>query len=322
MTILNVCIAFAVFVSVALLVEGLCIWWNARFSLRARRLARRLRGDTAAGEAEVTLRKRRRLSDMPRVERFLSAFKTADRMERLLEQAGSTMTVARFFLISGAIFLVLAAAMGLTAIPRPAGMTAGLAAGAMPLILLLRRRTRRLATMEQQLPEALELMSRALRAGHALPTAIKIVADEMPEPLAGQFRIVHDEVTYGIPMQEALKNLAGRIPGSDVGYFVVATLIQREVGGNLTELLEVIARIIRERLKLAAQVRVFSAEGRLSAWILCLLPFLLGGVLYLVNPTFMEPLWKDDAGIRMLGTVAALMAAGVLWMRSIIRIRV
>lgn len=322
MDILHISAAIAVFISVALLIEGIYLWWNAVCSQGARRLARRLRDDRAQAPAEVTLQKRRRLSNHARVERFLGTFKAADGMASLLEQAGSPLTVARFFLLCGAVFMGVVAVLGLKGASPAASIPAGLLAGTVPLLLVLRRRASRLATIEQQLPEALELMSRALRAGHALPTAIKIVADEMPEPLAGQFRIVHDEVTYGITMQEALKGLSSRIPGSDVGYFVVATLIQREVGGNLTQLLDVIARIVRERLKLAGQVKVYSAEGRLSAWILGLLPFALGAVLYLVNPTFLEPLWQDAAGLKMLVIVAALMGIGVLWMRSVIRIRV
>lgn len=322
MDILHISAAIAVFISVALLIEGIYLWWNAVCSQGARRLARRLRDDRAQAPAEVTLQKRRRLSNDARVERFLGAFKMADGVARLLEQAGSPLTVARFFLLCGAVFAGVVAVLALKGASPAASIPAGLLAGAAPFFLVLRRRSRRLAEMEQQLPEALELMSRALRAGHALPTAIKMVADEMPEPLAGQFRIVHDEVTYGITMQEALKGLSGRIPGSDIGYFVVATLIQREVGGNLTQLLDVIARIVRERLKLAAQVKVYSAEGRLSAWILGMLPFALGAVLYLVNPTFLDPLWNDAAGFKMLIIVAAMMGIGVLWMRSVIRIRV
>jgi len=322
MDILYISAAFAVFISAALLIEGLYLWWSASCSQGARRLARRLREDRGEAPAEVTLQKRRRLSGNARLERLLGNFKAAEGLERLLEKAGSPMTVARFLLLCAAAFIGAVLLLGLRGASPLLSIPAGLAAGAAPFFLLLRRRRRRLATMEEQLPEALELMGRALRAGHALPTAIKMVADEMPEPLAGQFRMVHDEVTYGITMQEALKGLSNRIPGSDVGYFVVATLIQREVGGNLTQLLDVIAMIVRARLKLAAQVKVYSAEGRLSAWILGLLPFGLGAVLYLVNPNFLAPLWKDPAGIRMIAVVAALMGIGVLWMRSVIRIRV
>lgn len=322
MDILYIAVAFAVFISVALLTEGLYLWWNAHYSREARTLSRRLRQDKAAVPAEVTLRKQRQLSKLPQVERFLGTFKTASHMAGLLEQSGSSMTVVRFVLASGAVFTLVVAALGMNGLPFLVSIPAGLAAAGIPLLMVLRRRSRRLATMEQQLPEALELMSRALRAGHAVPTTIKIVADEMPEPLAGQFRIVHDEVTYGLPVQEALRNLSCRIPGGDVAYFVVATLIQREVGGNLTEILDVIAAIIRQRHKLLAQVQVYSAEGRLSAWILSLLPIALGAVLYLINPTFMEPLLKDAAGIKMLIAVAVLMVVGIFWMRSVIRIRV
>lgn len=322
MDILYIAVAFAVFISAALLTEGLYLWWNAHYSRQARTLSRRLRQDKIAVPAEVTLRKQRQLSKLPQVERFLGSFKSASYMARLLEQAGSSMTVVRFVLVSIVLFMLVVAALHMKGLPFVISVPAGIVAGAVPFLMVLRRRSSRLATMEQQLPEALELMSRALRAGHAVPTAIKMVADEMPEPLAGQFRIVHDEVTYGLPVQEALKNLSVRIPGGDVAYFVVATLIQREVGGNLTEILDVIAGIIRQRHKLLAQVQVYSAEGRLSAWILSLLPVALGAVLYLINPTFMEPLLKDATGIKMLVAVAVLMVVGIFWMRSVIRIRV
>jgi tight adherence protein B len=123
-------------------------------------------------------------------------------------------------------------------------------------------------------------------------------------------------------MQESLKNLATRVPGTDVGYFVVAVLIQRETGGNLTELLHNIATIVRERLKLFGQIKVFSAEGRLSAWILALLPVGLAGVLQIVNPEFIGLLWTDEIGRKMLSMVGVLMIAGAIWMRQIIRIHV
>src|SRR5207245_2988014 len=137
-----------------------------------------------------------------------------------------------------------------------------------PKCAVLCLRQRRLRRIDEQLPDALDLLSRALLAGHAFPSAIQMVADEISEPIAGEFRIVFDEVNYGVSMPDALNNLSARIPGTDVGYFVVAVLIQRETGGNLTELLGNIATIVRERLKLFGRIKVFSAEGRLSAWIL------------------------------------------------------
>ncbi|MGH8809370.1 MAG: type II secretion system F family protein, partial [Noviherbaspirillum sp.] len=131
-----------------------------------------------------------------------------------------------------------------------------------------------------------------------------------------------DEVNFGVSMQEALNNLSGRVPGTDVGFFVVAVLIQRETGGNLTELLGNISRIVRERLKLTGQIRVFSAEGRLSAWILGILPFGLAALLQTINPKFMSLLWTDPLGQKMLAVVGVLMVIGIFWMRKIVRVRV
>ncbi|HEY9445740.1 MAG TPA: type II secretion system F family protein, partial [Burkholderiales bacterium] len=137
-----------------------------------------------------------------------------------------------------------------------------------------------------------------------------------------EFKALFDEVNYGASMQEALLNLAGRIPSTDVRYLVIAVLIQRETGGNLAELLNNIGGIIRARLKLFGAIRVLSAEGRLSAWILSMLPFAAALLIQLVNPRFMSVLWTDPAGTKMIGAALTMMAFGVLWMRRIIRIRV
>src|SRR5450830_178393 len=174
----------------------------------------------------------------------------------------------------------------------------------------------------QQLPDALELMSRALRAGHAFPTALKMVGEEMNAPLGDEFRIAFDEVNFGIAMPDALMNLATRVPSTDVRYFVIAVLIQRETGGNLSELLDSIARIIRERMKLLGQVRVLSAEARLSAWILSLLPFAAAAVIQLTNPTFLDLLYHDPSGQKMLAGALVLMLIGIGIMRKIIHIHV
>jgi hypothetical protein len=146
------------------------------------------------------------------------------------------------------------------------------------------------------LPDAIDLMGRALRAGHAFPTALKMVGDEMAEPVGAEFRTLFDETNYGVSMQNALLNLVARVPSTDLQYFVVAVLIQRETGGNLAELLDNISAIVRDRLKLMGQIRTLSAEGRLSAWILGLLPFATAALINLVNPGFMKVLWEDPIG--------------------------
>jgi tight adherence protein B len=184
------------------------------------------------------------------------------------------------------------------------------------------RRDVRIRLFEKQIPEALDLMGRAMRAGHAFPTAVQMVADEMAEPIGQEFRTLFDEMNYGVPQQDALLRLAERVPVADLGYFVVAVMIQRESGGNLAELLDNIASIVRARLKLLGEVRTLSAEGRLSAQILIALPFVTGALINIVTPKFMEILWTDPAGMRLVGVALFMMVLGVVWMRKTIRIRV
>ena len=149
-----------------------------------------------------------------------------------------------------------------------------------------------------------------------------MVSDEFSEPMGGEFRITFDEINYGVSLHDALMNLATRVPVRDLRYFVIAVLIQRETGGNLAELLDTIARLIRERFKLFDKIRVLSAEGRMSAWVLGCLPFGTGGVMMLLNRDFLSALWTDPAGYKIIGLMLLMMAFGVLWMRHIIRIHV
>ena len=196
-----------------------------------------------------------------------------------------------------------------------------LVAGWLPLLRLTRARDARMVRFERQLPEALDMMSRAMRAGHAFPTALKLVADEVAAPLCEEFRTAFDEVNFGVSMADALNNLAQRVPSMDLQYFVVAVLIQRESGGNLTELLTSISNIIRDRHKLAGQVRVLSAEGRISAWVLGLLPFGAGSMMALANPETMSVLVNDPIGRQLSGAALGMMGFGVLAIRKIVRIR-
>jgi len=317
--------AVAIFIAVVLLLEGLYVTWNAKRGPVAKRIARRLQIMSAGahtGQQDISIIKKRLLSQTAGAQRFLLKAPRVHLLDRLLEQSGTTLNVGQFCLWSLAsgvgtlLLLLFFHAPSLIAVPI------GIAALWVPLLFILRKKQKRMTRIEQQLPDALDLMSRALRAGHALPSAVQMVGDEMANPIAGEFSIVFDEVNYGISMKDALKNLSTRVPGTDVGYFVVAVLIQRETGGNLTEILGSISTIIRERLKLFGQIRVYSAEGRLSAWILSLLPFFLAGLLNLVTPEFMGVLWTDPAGKNLLAVMLGLMVIGIIWMRKLIRIRV
>lgn len=315
----------AIFIAVVLLLEGAYTTWNTARGPEAKRIARRLRlmsASTYGGQADRSILKKRLLSEAPGIQRFLLRVPRMHLLDRLIVQSGLELNVAQFCLLSIACTLIASAALLFLRVPAPAAISIGIAAAAIPWLYLIGKRRGRLAQFEQQLPDALDLMGRALRAGHALPSAIQMVSEEMPDPVAGEFRIVFDEVNYGVSMQDALKGLSIRVPGTDTGFFVVAVLIQRETGGNLTELFSNIAAIVRERLKLFGQIKVFSAEGRLSAWILGLMPFALAAMIQVVNPGFMKLLWTDPAGQKMLIGMLLLMLVGVIWMRKLIRIRV
>ena len=315
----------AIFIAVVLLLEGVYIAWNSSRGPEAKRIARRLQLMSAGarvGQQQASILKQRLLSETPALQRLLIGMPRMHILDKLIEQSGAKFNVSQFLLVSftcGLAAMVLALIFQL---PMLIAALIGIAAAGIPMLLLLRKKHKRLTRIEEQLPDALDLMSRALRAGHALPSAIKMVGDEMTDPIASEFSIIFDEVNYGIPIGDALRNLSMRVPSTDVGYFVVAVQIQRETGGNLTEILGNIAAIVRERLKLFGQIRTFSAEGRLSAWILTLLPFCLAALINIVNPGFMTVLWTDPAGPGILGVMAVFMVIGIFWMRKIIRIRV
>jgi tight adherence protein B len=313
------------FVAAVLLLEGLYLTWAAYKAPEVKRIERRLRAMSAggAGGAETSILKQRMLSESPPLQRLLLGVPRIQELDRILQQSGSRWSVS-FFL--GMTLLTAALAFfAATFIPFLHWIFAALiaAGGAvLPLLYILRKRTNRIRKIVEQLPDALDLISRALKAGHAFPSALQMVGDETQDPIAGEFRIVHDEINFGVAVPTALTNLGIRVPSPDMRQFVIAVLIQRETGGNLTELLSNISALIRQRLKLLMKIRVLSAEGRLSAWILCLLPFCLAGVINIINPRFMAVLWTDPMGLKMIYALLVLMVLGTLWMRKIIRIRV
>lgn len=314
-----------VFVAVLLLLEGMYTLWRTHRSSEARKLQERLR--TLAGAQrdvpEVQYFKQRVLSELPAMQQWLLKWHWVARLDEAILQAGLGWTVGRVLLAS----IVMAVAGWLVTVgfahqTLVSGTIVAIVLGVLPVSLVFHKRGARLAHIEQQLPDALDLMTRALKAGHAFSSAVKMAADELADPVAGEFRLVHDEINFGVSMQQALTHLSERIPLTDVRYFVVAVLIQRDAGGNLTELLSNLSRLIRERAKLMARIKVLSSEGRMSAWILGLLPFLLGATLYLANPKFMGPMLTDPLGIMMTQYLLLMMGCGMVILRKIIRIRV
>jgi tight adherence protein B len=313
------------FVAAVLLFEGLYLMWKTYRGPQAKKIQRRLKALSAAADssAQSSLVRERMLSELPPIQRFLLGLPRAHQLDRMLLQADLNWTVANLLL--GCAAAGAASYMVVTALlhqPFLAGALAGAGAAFLPLAYVRRRRARRLAKLEQQLPDALDLLGRALRAGHAFGAGLQMIGEEMADPIASEFRMVHDEVNFGVSLEQALSNLSVRAPVTDLRYFVVAVLIQRESGGNLTEVLANLSRLIRQRLKLFWHVRVLSAEGRMSAWLLSLLPFAIGGLMNVFNPEFMAPLWHDPLGLTIVRSMLVSMAFGVLVLRKIVRIRV
>jgi len=194
---------------------------------------------------------------------------------------------------------------------------AGLVAGIIPYLVLRFMRTKRLRKFEEQFPEAVDLIARTLRAGHAFPTGLKMAADELPDPVGGEFKLMHDQQNYGLPMSDALRGFAARVQLIDARFFVTAVLTQREAGGNLAEVLDNLASVIRERFKIKRQLRVISAHGRLTGWILTALPPSLGAFMLIRIPENFRVLLEDPLGIKMIIVAVFLQILGAFLIHKI-----
>ncbi|HYL38402.1 MAG TPA: type II secretion system F family protein [Bryobacteraceae bacterium] len=274
----------------------------------------------ASGAASV--RKEELLSGIPWLNQVLSQLDLASRARLLLYQAEVSWSVGMLLTISFAGWLGAAGLLYL----RIGAMLPALALGAifvpLPTLYVLRCRTKRLRRFEQLLPEGLTLLVSALRVGHSFMTALGYLGQEGSEPLAGEFRKCFEEQNYGIDPRTAMLNLATRVPLQDIRIFVAAVLIHKESGGNLAEVLERVAQTIRERFRLKKQVRIHTAQGRATGWILSLLPVILGAAMYLVHPEGISLLWTRAVGQKLLYTAAGMNILGGLLIRKIVRVRV
>ena len=317
--------AVLVFAAVILLVEGAYLWWNDHYGASAERIGKRLRlmsGSSGIDPEQVSILKQRRFAPGPGLDRMLHALPYASRIDRMLVQSGLPWLVSRFLQMSVAGLMVGLLFVLISGPPMAASVVIVAILANTPYLMVVRARNRRMKKIEEQLPEAADFIARALRAGHSFTNVLNMTGSELPEPLAGEFRIAHEEINYGVPMNEALQNLAGRIPLTDLRYLVIAVLIQRESGGNLAEILANISHIIRQRLQLRARVRVLSAEGRMSAWVLGMMPFVVTALMQLTNPQYIKLLWTHPVGVKILWISLGVILLGVVWLRKVIHIRV
>jgi tight adherence protein B len=318
-------LAVLIFVAVLLFLEFLYVLWRAQRGPDAVKLKERLRALSAASDkTKQTLHARERLlSELPAFARILGAMPRMHLLDRMILQAGMSVTVSRILMMTaGAAISTWLLITNFLPLPWAPQLLFSVLAACVPIGYVRWKRSKRLRKIEHQLPDALDLMARALRAGHAFSSSLKMAGEELAEPIATEFRTVHDEVNFGVSLPQALSHLSERVPITDLRYFVVAVLIQRESGGNLTEILTNLARLIRERLKLFARIRVLSSEGRLSAWVLGVMPFGLALLLNIVNPDFMSSLWKDPIGISIIQYTLTLMVIGIIILAKIVKIRV
>jgi tight adherence protein B len=262
-------------------------------------------------------------SSLPVLARALGRFASALRpVELLIERSGYSVSLGQIVLSSAFAALVGAfAALQLTHQPL-LGIGAGLLLAITPFVFLKHAARRRMNKFEEQFPEAIDLIARALRAGHALTTGLGMVADEVAEPVRTEFRLLHDRQNYGMPLPDALRSLAVRVPLLDARFFATAVLTQRESGGNLSEVLDGLAKLIRERFKLKRQVRVLSAHGRITGWVLAALPIALAAILFVIAPAHIGILFTDPLGIRMVVGAGVLQVIGFFAIQRIVNIEI
>ena len=276
----------------------------------------------AATDQAVDLHKEELLSAVPWLNRWLLKLELAPRLRTLLYQADIKWTAGGLIMMSAACFLIPAYLIYLRTGAILLSLLLGALLAAAPFVYVINKRNQRFNKFEQELPETLDLMVSALRAGHSLVSALNLAANESPDPIGQEFRITFDEQNYGLELKTAMSNLAERVPLQDLKIVITAILIQKESGGNLAEVFDKTAYVIRERFRLKRQVRVHTAQGRLTGWILSLLPVVLGVMLYMINPESMSLLWTRPIGVKLLYLSAAMTTTGALIIRKIVNMDV
>lgn len=263
---------------------------------------------------------RARASRWPWLDALVQRIEPWRRLDVFVKDAGKKVTATELAGISVVLLAVGVVAVGVLGLPLPVLLVLTLLA-ALPWWQVARLRAERIARFEEQFPDALDLMSRAMRAGHSFASAVRLCGDEIPQPLGRELRQFAEELNYGVSFSEAVNDLARRVPVREVAYFVVAILVQRESGGNLIEILDKIGALVRQRIHLAGEIRAITAQGRLSARIMLALPFVFCTLIYQIQPELISFLWIDPMGRILAWTALLMLVMGALVVRRIIDIR-
>lgn len=318
-------IAFLIFVVVAGVAFGV-LWLMNQRSAQARLIKERLLNERKAPERapedELALLRDEQLSEIPAIDSLLRRSARVSDLQKTLAQGGLEIRAGNFLGLCGLL------AVGATAIAYyfshriEVAWFAFLIGAVLPYFYATLRRNKRFEKFEELFPEAIDTLARAVRAGHAFTTALEMITNEVAEPVSGEFRQLFEEQKFGMPVRDALMNLTERMPLVDVKFFVTAVMLQRETGGNLAEILDNLSYVIRERFKIQRQVRVYTAQGRLTMALLMGMPPIIVVVMLAINPGFIRPLFVDPIGHVLLVAGIVLQTMGYFVIRKIIRIRV
>lgn len=301
------------------------VFMDLRTSKQRKVIDRLKESRTAAREQQVKeslLRKR--ASDMQNgvLENVVGKMQVVSKIQKMLDQADLDWSASKMLLNQASVAVMAGAGLMMMQFSPISCLAASAGVMLLPLIWLVRKRKKRVNKLVEQLPDVFELMSQALRAGHSLPGAIQMITEQMPDPIAGEFARVFHEQNLGIKVEEALLNMANRTDQMDVRFFVTAVLIQRQTGGDLAEVLDKIGKVIRDRIHLFGTVQALTAEGRLSGWVLLLLPVVVFFVCMIMNPEYASVLIDTDPGRMMLGAAIAMDLMGLAMIKKIVNIKV
>lgn len=319
-------ISFLVFIFALFLVFGAYLMathgTEAKRARLQKRLTEALLHSAHNEDVDVVLARNELMSEIPMLNRMMVQLQSVTRLKRLLDQADLHITPSRLMMFS-----VMAGALGSLAasVLTPFLIIivfAGFVTASIPFVHVWYRRQKRFHQFLELLPDALDLISRALSAGHAFSEALHMVSEEMPEPIATEFRKTYEEQNLGLSMKLALENLAERMPLLDLRICITAILIQRETGGNLAEILEKVAYTIRERFRILGDLKTLTTSSRMSAWLLCGLPIFVAVAVTVLNPEYMSVLWSDERGHYLIAAALFMQITGMLIVRKILRIQI
>ncbi|HEY6806188.1 MAG TPA: type II secretion system F family protein [Pyrinomonadaceae bacterium] len=319
-------ISFLVFLFALFLVLGAYLIATHGSDAKRKRLQRRmseaLMHSAHTEDVEVALARNELMSEIPWLNRSLIQLGAALQLKRMLDQADLHITPSRLLMFSVMAGVFGALATSVVSDIIPLWFVAGIAAASLPFFHVWWKRRKRFDAFLEHLPDALDLMSRGLQAGHAFSEALHMVSTEMPDPIASEFRKTYEEQNLGLSLKLALENLTQRIPLLDLKMCVTAVLIQRETGGNLAEILEKVAYTIRERFRIMGDLKTLTTSSRMSAWLLCALPIFVAIAVTVMNPDYMSVLWKDQRGHYLIAAAMILQVTGMLIVRKILQIKI